>query len=117
VSDPVTELAAFFACKTTVPDTNLDRLTSGARAAGHRWMAIAAACGITTAHDTGGVISQPGGASMATPAELLFIGAQHATEKLTGSRDRAKQIMAGLAHHYWPPDAAQLPWVTNAYPT
>jgi hypothetical protein len=49
VADPVTELAAFFASKTTLPDADLVRLTSGARVAGHRWAAIAAACGITTA--------------------------------------------------------------------
>ncbi len=33
------------------------------------------------------------------------------------NRDRAEQIMASLTHRYWPPDAAQLPWVANAYPT
>ena len=32
-------------------------------------------------------------------------------------RDRAEQIMAVLAHRYWPPDAAQLHWAANAYPT
>ena len=29
----------------------------------------------------------------------------------------AAQIAACLAARYWPPDAAQLPWVTSAYPT
>lgn len=86
VADPVTELATFFASKTTVPDEDLVRLTSAARAAGHRWAAIAAACGITTSQDTYGVITQPGGASATTPAEFLFLGIQHATENLTGSR-------------------------------
>jgi hypothetical protein len=33
------------------------------------------------------------------------------------SRDRAEQIMADLAHRYWPPAAAELPWVASAYPT
>ena len=33
------------------------------------------------------------------------------------SRERAEQIMAGLANRYWPPDAAELPWAANAYPT
>jgi hypothetical protein len=32
------------------------------------------------------------------------------------SRHDAEQITAGLARRYWPPDAAQLPWVTAAYP-
>jgi integrase/recombinase XerD len=31
-------------------------------------------------------------------------------------RPEAEQIAAGLAARYWPPDAAQLPWVTSAYP-
>src|ERR1039457_2512757 len=32
------------------------------------------------------------------------------------SRHDAEQITASLARRYWPPDAAQLPWVTAAYP-
>ena len=32
------------------------------------------------------------------------------------SRHDAEHITAGLARRYWPPDAAQLPWVTTAYP-
>jgi hypothetical protein len=57
VANPVTELAAFFTSKTTVTDPDLVRLTSAARAAGHRWAAIATACGIATRHDTDGVIT------------------------------------------------------------
>jgi hypothetical protein len=30
------------------------------------------------------------------------------------SRDHAESIMTGLAHRYWPPDAARLPCVTSA---
>jgi hypothetical protein len=85
VADPATELATFFASR-MVPDADLVRLTSAARSAGHRWAAIAATCGITTSQDSYGVITQPGGASAGTPAELLFLGTQHAEEKLTGSR-------------------------------
>jgi hypothetical protein len=29
---------------------------------------------------------------------------------------RAEQITSRIARQYWPPDAAQLPWVTSAYP-
>jgi hypothetical protein len=32
------------------------------------------------------------------------------------SRDDAEHIAADLALRYWPPDAAQLPWVKHAYP-
>jgi hypothetical protein len=31
-------------------------------------------------------------------------------------RSDAERIAAGLAAHYWLPDAAQLPWVKNTYP-
>jgi hypothetical protein len=34
----------------------------------------------------------------------------------TISRDQAESITAGLAAPHWPADAAQLPWITNAYP-
>jgi hypothetical protein len=32
------------------------------------------------------------------------------------SRDDVEGIAASLASHYWPPDAAELPWVVNGYP-
>lgn len=32
------------------------------------------------------------------------------------SQEEAERIAASLAARYWPPDAAQLPWVTSAYP-
>jgi hypothetical protein len=32
-------------------------------------------------------------------------------------RDEAERIAASLAAEYWPSDAAQLPWVKNAYPS
>ena len=31
------------------------------------------------------------------------------------SQQEAERIAASLATRYWPPDAAQLPWVTSAY--
>jgi hypothetical protein len=38
------------------------------------------------------------------------------TDVVPVSQEEAEQIAARLAHRYWPPDAAQLPWVTAAYP-
>jgi hypothetical protein len=32
-------------------------------------------------------------------------------------RDDAERILTSLAARYWPPDAAQLPWVRHAYPS
>lgn len=32
------------------------------------------------------------------------------------TQQEAERIAARLATRYWPPDAAQLPWVTSAYP-
>ena len=32
------------------------------------------------------------------------------------TREEAERIAAGLATRYWPPDAAQLPWVRSAHP-
>jgi hypothetical protein len=42
MDDAVTELAAYFRARTLVPDDELIRLTSAARAGGHSWAAIAA---------------------------------------------------------------------------
>jgi hypothetical protein len=38
------------------------------------------------------------------------------TDIVPVSQQEAERIAASLAHRYWPPDAAQLPWVTSAYP-
>jgi hypothetical protein len=38
------------------------------------------------------------------------------TDIVLVSQEDAERIAAGLAHRYWPPDAAQLPWVTASYP-
>jgi len=32
------------------------------------------------------------------------------------TREKARQIAAGLAARDWPPDAAALPWVASPYP-
>lgn len=44
VEDPAAELAGFFRARTSVPDQEFIRLTSAARAGGHSWASIAAAC-------------------------------------------------------------------------
>jgi hypothetical protein len=56
VDEPLAELAAYFRAKTRLPDEELARLTLAARAAGSRWDAIAAICGVTTYKDLAGVI-------------------------------------------------------------
>jgi hypothetical protein len=33
-----------------------------------------------------------------------------------GEIGSAEQVAAGLVAHYWPPEAASLPWVTAVYP-
>jgi hypothetical protein len=86
VDDPVTELAAYFQSKTKVPDEDLVRLASAARAAGGSWEAIAAACGVRESRDAAGIVSQPSGIIPSAPAGLLFQATQRSLEKLTGSR-------------------------------
>src|SRR5690348_8353986 len=88
MDEPLAELAAYFRTSTRLPDKDLARLTAAARAAGSRWDAIAAACGITTYKDLGGVIYRITGD---TGAELLYSATQYAVRQLTGSQ------------HYHPP--------------
>ena len=83
VDEPLAELAAYFRDKTRLPDKELIRLTLAARAAGSRWEAIAAACGIQTYQDLAGVIYRITGD---TGAELLFAATQYAVGQVTGSR-------------------------------
>jgi hypothetical protein len=82
----VTELAAYFRARTPVPDGELIRLTSAARAGGHTWAGIAAGCGVKTSPDTGSVVSLPSGRIPHTGAGLLYRAAQGAVERVTGSR-------------------------------
>jgi hypothetical protein len=82
----VTELAAYFQSRTKVPDEDLVRLASAARAAGGSWEAIAAACGVKEFRDAAGIVSQPSGIIPGAPAGLLFQATQRSLEKLTGSR-------------------------------
>jgi hypothetical protein len=86
MDEPVTELAVFFRDKVKVPDGDLTRLISAARAAGHSWDAIAAACGIRRYEDTAGIVAQPSGIIPDDGADLLYRAAQYALQKITGSR-------------------------------
>ena len=86
MDNAVTELAAYFRARTPVPDDELIRLTSSARAGGHSWTATAAACGISTSQDTDGIVSLPSGRIPRTGAELLYRATQGAVERVTGSR-------------------------------
>jgi hypothetical protein len=85
MDEPVAELAAHFRTGTKLPDEELVRLTLAARSAGSRWEGIAAACGIITGQDLGGL---GGRAAGATGAELLFSATQDTVRRLTGSRRR-----------------------------
>jgi hypothetical protein len=85
MDEPLAELAACFQRKSRLPDQDLARLTAAARAAGSRWDAIAAACGVHTYQDLAGVAGRITGE---TGAELLFSATQHAVEQLTGSQRR-----------------------------
>jgi hypothetical protein len=85
MDEPVARLAAYFRTRTRLPGEELARLTIAARAAGSRWEAIAAACGITTCKDLAGVIYRITGH---TGAELLFSATQDAVRQLTASERR-----------------------------
>jgi hypothetical protein len=82
MNEALAELAAYFRTGTRLPDEDLARLTLAARAAGSRWEAIAAACGVSTSKDLGGVIYRTGGES---GAELLYSATQSAVRHLTGT--------------------------------
>jgi hypothetical protein len=92
---PVAELAACFQSKSRLPDQDLVRLTAAARAAGSRWDAIAAACGIQSYQDLASVVDWGTGE---TGADLLFSATQHAVEQLTGSRRRYPPLTWACPH-------------------
>ena len=70
MDDPAAELAAYFQARTPVPDKELILLTSAARAAGHSWVGIAAACQVRRRQDTEGIVFGPGGRISQTGAGL-----------------------------------------------
>ena len=69
-----------------MPDAELVRLTATARAAGSRWAAIAAACGVQAGKDIAGIVSLALSDSSYTGADLLFGAAQNSLHKLTDSK-------------------------------
>ena len=85
MQEPLAALAGYFRIKSRLPDQDLVRLAGAARAAGSRWDAIAAACGVQTYEDLAGVVYRITGES---GADLLFSATQHAAEQLTGSQRR-----------------------------
>jgi hypothetical protein len=86
MEDPAAELAAYFQARAPVPDQELIRLTCAARAGGHSWASIAAACQVRRRQDTVGIVFGPGGMTPHTGAGLLYQATQGAVERVTGSR-------------------------------
>src|ERR1700733_7716990 len=81
VSEPLTQLAAYFHGNIELPDRELAWLAAAARAGGSCWDDIAAACGIASYGDLAGrdyfLVGDTG-------AELLFSATQTAVMRLTG---------------------------------
>jgi hypothetical protein len=86
MDDPAAELAGYFQARTPVPDQELIQLTRAARAAGHSWASIAAACQVRRRQDTRGIVFGPGGTTPHTGAGLLYQATQGAVERVTGGR-------------------------------
>ena len=84
MDEPLAELAAYSCSWYEVPDADLVRLTAAARAAGHRWDAIAAACDHGSGMDRPAVIRQQYWISPAVGPGPLFNATQRAVRKLTG---------------------------------
>jgi len=102
MEEPLAELAAYSCPWYQVPDAELVRLTAAARAAGHRWDAIAAVCDGGPGRDIPGVIRQQYWITPDAGPGPLFSAAQRAARNLTG---RDAGYYAALA---WPcPDCGQ----------
>jgi hypothetical protein len=84
MEEPLAELAAYSCSWYEVPDAELVRLTAAARAAGHRWDAIAASCDHGPGLDIPAVIRQQYWISPAVGPGPLFSATQRAARKLTG---------------------------------
>jgi hypothetical protein len=84
MDEPLAELAAYACCWYVVPDADLVRLTAAARAAGHRWDAIAVACANGPGMDIPAVIRQQYWISPAAGPGPLFSATQRAARKLIG---------------------------------
>ena len=86
MDDPAAGLAAYFQARTPVPDQELIQLTSAARAGGHSWASIAAACQVRRRQDTQRIVFGPGGTTPHTGAGLLYQATQSAVERVAGRR-------------------------------
>ena len=84
MDEPLAELAAYSCSWYEVPDADLVRLTAAARAAGHRWDAIAACCDNGPGLGIPAVIRQQYWISPAVGPGPLFSATQRAARKLTG---------------------------------
>jgi len=84
MKEPLAELAAYSGPWYQVPDADLVRLTAAARAAGHRWDAIADACDNGPGKDIPGVIRQQYWIRPDFAPGLLFSATQRAARTLTG---------------------------------
>ena len=84
MKEPLAELAAYSCPWYQVPDADLVRLTAAARAAGHRWDAITAACDNGPGQDIPAVIRQQYWISPGTGSGPLFSATQRAARNLTG---------------------------------
>ena len=83
MNEPLAELAAYSGPWHQVPDADLVRLTAAARAGGHRWNAIAAACDHGPGMDIPAVIRQQYWISPGTGPGPLFSATQRAARNLT----------------------------------
>jgi len=84
MKEPLAELTAYSRPWYQVPDADLVRLTAAARAAGHRWYAIAA-CDNGPGQDIPAVIRQQYWISPGIGPGPLFSATQRAVRSLTGS--------------------------------
>ncbi|MGH3288638.1 MAG: hypothetical protein ACRDPD_28815, partial [Streptosporangiaceae bacterium] len=83
MKEPLAELAAYSGPWCQVPDADLVRLTAAARAAGHRWDVIEAACDTGPGKDIPAVIRQQYWFTP-LPGPGLFGATQRAARNLTG---------------------------------
>jgi hypothetical protein len=102
VDESLAELAAYFGARAQVPDQELILLTAAARAAGSRWDAIAAACGVRGYQDIAGVVRTVCWEGSETGAALLFGSTQYSLHELTRSTS------------YFPPLRWDCPWLRAA---
>jgi hypothetical protein len=105
VDEPLTELAAYFRRDARLPDQELIRLTAAARAGGSQWDNIAAACGIKTYNDLGGVIYRFTGGNRRGAAVLCYPARgrrPHRQPALLAAADLGMPAMRATGHRPCP---------------